>query len=106
MIGFIAAVSIIAGIGLLAEGQAVFGAVCLTLSPAIFYFFCFQRIVFEAAWMSYGRPFFGEKRIYLRRVSRVAIVIENVGEGFTWRCRIFDGGVLLCQFNPKLFSFA
>ena len=84
----------------------VFGAVCLILSIALFYHFCFQKIVFEGAAMSLRRPLCGEKRVDLARVSRVAIVLESTDEGFMWRCRIFDGDALLCEFNPKLFSFA
>jgi hypothetical protein len=106
MIGFIAALPFFAGVGLLAEGEVVFGVLCLALSIGTFYHFCFQKIVFHAAVMSFRRPLLGEKRVDLARVSRVVIALESVGEGFMWRCRIFDGAGLLCEFNPKLFSFA
>jgi hypothetical protein len=106
VIGFVAAIPLFAGVGLLAEGQTVFGALCLALSIATFYHFCFQKIVFQAGVMSFRRPLLGEKRVDLQRVNRVVIALESAGEGFMWRCRIFDSSRPICEFNPKLFSFA
>jgi hypothetical protein len=106
VIGFLSALPFFAGIGLLAEGRTIVGVFCLALSLATFYHFCFQKIVFQAAVMSFRRPLLREQRVDLARVDRVSVFLESAGQGFMWRCRIFDGEHLLCEFNPKLFSFA
>ena len=106
VIGFLSALPFFAGIGLLAEGRTIVGVSCLALSVAIFYHFCFQKIAFEGGVVSVRRPFLREQRVDLARVDHVSIALESAGEGFTWRCRIFAGELLICEFNPKLFSFA
>jgi hypothetical protein len=105
VIGFVSAMLLILGTGLLAEKNATLGVLCLAGAPVTFSFFCFQRLVFKDGVMSFCRPFFPTQCVELRTVSQVIIALKSEGGKMYWSFRLLDRGHLLCKLNPKLYSF-
>jgi hypothetical protein len=106
VIGFFAAIPLFAGVGGLAGKEPLLGLACLIAAPALFYYFCFQKIILDGDALIYRRPFRAEQRIQLSSITQVRTVWSNGSEGGYRKLHFLSGEQMQGAFNPKPFSLA
>jgi hypothetical protein len=102
VVGFVAALPLLAGISGLAGNEKVLGALGVVSAPLIFAYFCLQRIEMDDGFMIYRRPFFPARRVVLSSVTQVRTKWDNSGKPYR-HLLFIGGGETLCAINPKLF---
>ena len=105
VLGGIAGLFLATGVGALFSRAVAPGLFFLGIAGFVFTRYCLQKIEFEGGTMKVVRPFSRAQCVALAKITRVSIRLISQGRGFHWEGKIFGGDSLLCQFNPKLFSF-